>query len=141
MSEDWDFYCTRCEERCGLHDLNHAEKQLREVLKHRDAIKALVPALEAIDDTYMMLREGTLPTVARFFAKHDGHEVKIRSEYGHFYGQCSDRVRCRCGHDHHCVLEEGHAGEHENPNVKDQMKVSPYSADDINDFQPGTGAW
>lgn len=121
MSNDWDFYCVPCEERCGLQDLNHCERELLAVLKHRAAIEALGPALKDIDSLgYSMMADGSFPDVVNFFAKHSGHEVRVRSEYGYFYGQCSDRVRCAsCGNHHHCTLTEGHVGPHHNDAVKE----------------------
>ena len=50
---------------------------------------------------------------ARPFAKHQGHKLKPRDEYGRWYDQCRDFVRCaECGHTENCALKEKHDGPH-----------------------------
>jgi hypothetical protein len=49
-----------------------------------------------------------------WFAKHAGHRVVVRDEYGGIMGDCGSWFGCDvCGHKgKRCVLPEGHDGEH-----------------------------
>lgn len=52
--------------------------------------------------------------LAGWFAKHEGHDVRLVSEYGEEWGSCGALVKCvgGCGTHRHCGLPPGHEGEH-----------------------------
>lgn len=114
MSCDYDFFCVDCEEHCGLGDLNHAGEQLTEVLRHRDALAGLAAALGPLNSDRELMQSYHVARMAKFFAGHVGHRVRVRDEYGGFFDDCCEHVACgECGSSYRCVLKQGHDGQHQ----------------------------
>lgn len=111
MSCHFDLWCKTCEDDAGLH-INHGERRLLDLLKHRAAFEGLTDA--AIDAYAEASTEGRVDTDAlRFFPRHKGHEVVVRDEYGRESGRCGEWVDCpTCGHAQPCALKAGHEGGH-----------------------------
>lgn len=113
MSTDWDVWCVDCDKPVtDFCDANHEEKYMLQVIAAAPALAALgladPSARVVLDD-----RGDYLTLKARPFAEHEGHRLKPKDEYGRWYDQCREHVRCSdCGRSDNCVLKEGHDGGH-----------------------------
>ena len=48
-----------------------------------------------------------------WFARHKGHDIVARNEYGDYCGDCNELLKCgSCGAPHHCRRPAGHDGAH-----------------------------
>lgn len=115
MSCDWHIRCVTCGDTHRFDDANHMDEAMSALIRHRDAIAALVPLLrEPHVDIVFSLGLGNRCDEWRidpaWFAKHAGHELRPIDEYGCLLGQCGEHVRCgECSSWHLCALEHGHA--------------------------------
>lgn len=105
MSCDWDVFCVDCQESLGIDNANHRDELMRWLVLQRDVIAAIPGWLSVEYDDYRI--------DTQWFAKHAGHRLSPRDEYGYLDTQCRDDSICaHCGHRGHCLLEDGHEGEH-----------------------------
>lgn len=128
MSAFWDVECIDCNESLGLHG-NHQERGANAIAA--DAARlALVPGIRVnAYHYYDFSNEGngldaTFPT--DFFAKHKGHDIRARNEYGALSNVCKTWVACaHCGRTGDCNLEPGHHGGHDPTLFPGRVKVGP----------------
>ena len=119
MSTDYDLYCVNCKCDAAIN-WNRGAADLASALKMRPALEAIGTAVANDDMAWRTIN--TVDNVfTSFFARHVGHEVRVRSEYGEFYTDCNARIPCVCGTTRYCVLPEKHVGEHSptKPGVSD----------------------
>lgn len=119
MSCDWDVWCETCKDSLGLNDNNHGEDYVRDLLRIASTLADLGDAAAIVEKE---AGEGVVvggfysSSYHRFnpvwFARHRGHDLRCKNEYGQFDTQCTERVLCPFGWHHDCELENGHAGAH-----------------------------
>jgi hypothetical protein len=119
MSNYWDIRCMTCSGPGGRVEaqlnLNHGADRLVPLLKCQAEAAALVRKLDAATSSSGSWLDVAceLPPWVNFMASHEGHELKVFSEYGYAHDQCDRDVDCgECGHTHHCALPSGHEGAH-----------------------------
>jgi hypothetical protein len=117
MSTDWHLFCATCEEDGWGYgaDLNHRNLALKALIPHMTLFAAVGRAGFDIDpESFDFYGSGTRG-LAAWAAKHDGHRIRVKSEYGAFDDECSEWIHCpACGHqDMRCTLPEGHDGPHD----------------------------
>ena len=113
MSCDWNVYCRTCNEEHSFNDANHMEQEMAALVKHAGAIAALAPLFDESQWIEMNLGRHWGTISPRWFAKHLGHDLIPRDEYGRFLDKCPEWVKCgKCGANHHCTLAYGHEGDH-----------------------------
>lgn len=114
MSEKWDIYCVDCDKEHDAGETNHMHMEIVKAVLHSNAIAGLADF--ANDVNYFQLDIGRFAHLnPAWFAKHRGHKLVPRSEYGDIDGKCNKRVECStCGSDYyHCILDADHKGEHQ----------------------------
>lgn len=120
MSNHYDLACATCaDSRCGF-DVNHGGEGFAELLRARPQLTALGRWLRDREATKSQWRidgsgtkTGVYADAAIFLAKHEGHDVYVRDEYGHRFDECSSAIDCAsCGHRDYCHRPVGHDGEH-----------------------------
>lgn len=118
MSTYWDLACQDCDDVFEIH-ANHAAEKIQDLINDLPTIAAaakLAPQLTLhLDDAYNIYgesgREVSLATLGAWLAKHDGHRLAPKNEYGDFAGDCCKQVACAaCGHSKRCRLDRGHPG-------------------------------
>lgn len=115
MSTDWNVHCMDCNETHTFDDANHRDVEMAALCKHAAAIAALVPLMEDVTSRGVDLDLGLYGygrIEPRWFAKHLGHRLVPRSEYGDFMDQCSEYIECVCGNRKRCTLTPNHDGDH-----------------------------
>lgn len=122
MSTSYEFRCGCGERWDGSDSSNHAEAEMARLLAARPVLaslglslrdRSLRDAAERLFGFDWMAFGG----LARWFADHDGHEIRLFDEYGHESGKCGGWARCGgCGSTVACGLPVNHAGHHA-PNV------------------------
>ena len=106
MSNRFDLYCVPCKQGAGFR-WNHGAKELTEAWRHRDTFAKLAEASRVMDFEFQFLCE-TSGDLA-FFAAHRDHDVRARSEYGAFFGDCTGFWTCgTCDAQHNCGKPAGH---------------------------------
>ena len=115
MSCDWDVWCLDCEEGLGLSDWNHKSDAMLDIIRARDALAALAdvrPDAYASGFEYWGSYKDLVPV--GFFAKHRGHRLIPRDEYGQCLDECGETIvcsHCKLGNSR-CRLPEKHEGPH-----------------------------
>lgn len=124
MSTDWDVYCRTCNEEYGFGDANRRDAEMRALAKHAAAIAAIGRILDEVGQESPVLAGalrlhtscivyGDPPLNTSWFAKHAGHDLVARNEYGRCDDECGEWFDCAgCRHRAACSLPKGHAGEH-----------------------------
>ena len=115
MSRYYRLRCTTCHgfDRSSPGDcgnINHGALYLKAIIPCLPAI-ATLDRCEAIS---VRLEYGDGGDITGFAVRHWQHmnNVRVIDEYGAFYDECSERIRCVCGHDELCALPDKHEGEH-----------------------------
>lgn len=118
MSTYWDVHCRTCDEGLGLY-LNHEEETMHWLISQRDALAAFGRDFDRAGASgrwgYGEVRLGDDASVdCEWFAKHAGHDLVPRDEYGGYADRCGHYwVKCgECGKQSRCLLPLGHSGEH-----------------------------
>jgi hypothetical protein len=126
MSNHYDVYCDEpgclnVGDRLGV-DINHGVAVCEVIVRERAAFEALGRAEEAISllktpDYFsfdMSVRINCNAIDSRFFARHVGHRLRVRSEYGYASDECGrfppQSALCETGW---CSLPRGHASANE----------------------------
>lgn len=121
MSTYWDVYCVDCKEGLGLHG-NHAEAGANQIVQAAGALADFHKACPgiSIDPAQFDLYTERGMVDPAWFAKHTGHRIVARNEYGAISNQCGSHETCtKCGHWFTCNRSPGHTGEHHpNPEVR-----------------------
>jgi hypothetical protein len=115
MSNYWDLGCITCDEKLEIHANHGAEAILTLVAAapHIARLGTACPVAEISLASFNIYAERATLVSAQWFAKHSGHELSPKSEYGYYYKECSDSVRCgSCGTSLKCVLLKDHEGLH-----------------------------
>lgn len=124
MSCHWDIRCVDCGEDHGFHDMNHAERRMLALIRHRHAIadlQALARDPEA--RVWLVFEFCEIQIDPAFFNKHRWHQLRPVNEYGRLEGDCFERVPCpQCGRSHPCRLPDGHEAE----GTPHQMDADPH---------------
>jgi hypothetical protein len=115
MSCCWDIRCVDCGENHGFHDLNHEERLMAALIRHRHAIAGLVALVRDPDARVELVVEyREIRIDPSFFEKHKWHHLRPVNEYGQLLGDCDEWVSCpQCGGAHPCRLPEDHEGTHQ----------------------------
>ena len=118
MSCDWDVYCRTCDESLGLPDMNHDDHKMRALIAYAPQLAALAPLMNEQHSFELNATYGRAAIDCGFFAKHLGHDLVPRDEYGQCDDTCHELIRCACGHPRcggqwNCNLKKGHEGPHE----------------------------
>lgn len=108
MSCDYHVYCRSCSEQHPFMDANHGDRLMHHLIRHAAAIAALVPLIhespESID--FRVFYGHIDPS---WFARHLGHDLCVRDEYGKIDGTCGKRFDCPgCNTPHYCCRPMGH---------------------------------
>lgn len=82
MSEDWEIYCRTCDDTHGFDDANHREDLMWFLIAHAKEIAAVDPVVNGGEGIELKCFYGCLRP--EWFAKHLGHDLVPRSEYGYF---------------------------------------------------------
>lgn len=82
MSEDWDIYCRTCDDNHGFNDANHREDLMWFLIDHSSVIAALDPVVNGRECIELKCFYGRINS--EWFAKHLGHDLVPKSEYGDF---------------------------------------------------------
>lgn len=104
--------------QCGVEagiDANHGGAELVALLRLRPEAEAFAEKIESGREAHKACfwEQWEAPRWARWLAAHKGHEVKVFSEYGYAFDQCSERVDCEtCRTMHVCALPLDHEGPH-----------------------------
>ena len=116
MSTYWNILCKTCGEE--LEDgrgewASYASETLAKIARDPASLVALHEAILGAGPDVEVGVEVCYRTVdVGWFARHQGHELVARNEYGSDYNQCAEWVVCshgaRLGK---CVLNHGHDGE------------------------------
>ncbi len=93
MSKCWDVYCKDCDVKSGITNANHREDLMRELVRHRHAIAAIVPLLNDSDVTLTLGGAG-YDFDPSWFAKHHEHNLVPMSEYGDVLDDLCEHRRC-----------------------------------------------
>lgn len=113
MSCDWRIWCLDCEDEHYFSDANHQEDLMRQIIEIAPQLAALGKTfVGAGGDAWVETYYGRVDT--RWFAKHEGHRLVPRTEYGRNSDECGEKVKCLfCDADHRCRLPPSHAGAHD----------------------------
>jgi hypothetical protein len=115
MSTYWDVHCLDCNEGLGLH-ANHAEDGMNRIVQAAGALADFAKACPgiSIDAAQFDLYTERGMVDPAWFAKHRGHRIVARNEYGAISNQCGFRGTCtKCGHWFTCNRTPGHEGDHD----------------------------
>ncbi len=94
-----------CEDSAPISDANHADRAMLDIIANRDAIAALAP----VGAEVKILGYWISP---EWFAKHAGHRLIPRDEYGRCLDECGKDMRCgACPATYRCRLPEKHDGD------------------------------
>lgn len=111
MSTAWGIRCVDCNEY-GCEQENRGLDWVENVIKCAPALVMLFD-LNTHDDLCVMHESGhhysgwvDLP----FIAKHRGHKLVPRDEYGSDFMQCRGYAKCDQGGSRQCALDDGHEG-------------------------------
>ena len=108
MSCDWDVWCTTCDVGLGL-DWSHGEHACLALIEQRDEL-AHMASLNLLD---IDVRVNGSHIDIGWFARHAGHALVPRDEYGRLFGQCGLDFGCpTCKHSERCRRPKGHDGDH-----------------------------
>lgn len=115
MSTHWHVYCLDCKTEHEFLDANHEAAVMALLCKHAAAIAALAPLFEEYSgigaDLELRVFYGRVDPI--WFAKHAGHRLVPRNEYGGFLETCDAMFACKCcGSNLYCKLPPSHEGEH-----------------------------
>lgn len=113
MSTYYDLVCVEHGEALGFH-WNHGGDQLAVLAKSLDTWAGVDPALvsEILNYVNWMAEQGpSLEELIEYARRHRGCTVKPKDEYGRWFDQCQERIRCsECGKSDNCVLDNNHEG-------------------------------
>jgi hypothetical protein len=113
MSTAWDVWCVGCGEGAGITVTNYVEG-VAELIRQKHAIASLLPAKDAGVEVEVKPWFCNHVPIA-WFAKHAGHELRPKDEYGRFDGACREHVDCpSCGRVFSCAKDRGHEEPHAN---------------------------
>jgi hypothetical protein len=119
MSTSYEYRCLGCGVRYDLDDRsNHRGQEAADLLRDgRGELAALGARHETIRhpaEVLMGLEVHGVLRLGRWLWEHDGHDVRLFSEYGEEWGTCGERVSCsgECHRDLHCSLPPRHEGAH-----------------------------
>lgn len=84
MRKDWSIWCVDCSSEHGFNDANHQEELMHEIIGYREIIASMAPMMGNINGLRFgfLDRSGYGDVDAGWFAKHAGHHLVARSEYG-----------------------------------------------------------
>src|SRR5688572_30523283 len=82
MSCDWDVFCADCEEHHGFSDANHAELDMFDLIDNKDALAAFGRDFVHPRSMLFEVKCSWGWVNCEWFAKHAGHKLVARSEYG-----------------------------------------------------------
>lgn len=112
MSTEFDLFCVDCDDGAGVE--SRRPDALGKLLTIRPALESLASLdLSCVTVDSPSLNRPRNPIPMEFFAKHAGHTLRVRSEYGEFEGDCNTEIRpssialiCRLprGHSEPCVF-------------------------------------
>lgn len=111
MSCDFDVFCLDCNANLGLQDWNRRSNEVQALIANAPAIAALAPLARS----GFTLEHFDRNVPIEFFAKHLGHRLLPRDEYGGFLDECGAQFAClgACGnHWLTCRLVRDHEGQH-----------------------------
>jgi hypothetical protein len=116
VSTDWHYYCETCDEDGWGYgaDLNHQGDALKDLLVHFPLLARLAAAgLDVDPESLNVSGAYRVHGLAQWVLKHEGHVIRVKSEYGDIDGECSKRIKCTgCGGNRQrCGLPEGHDGD------------------------------
>lgn len=108
MSTYWHVACRTCNEVHSFNDANHQDVLMSRIAK----LAPLLATLTELDgDVELTTQYG--PIDVWWFARHKGHDIVARNEYGDYCGDCNELLKCgSCGAPHHCRRPAGHDGAH-----------------------------
>ncbi len=117
MSKYWDVHCRTCNEYLGLHG-NHQEVPACRIAATADTLAAvakLMPGLTIdVSRSFEFYGETGNEISVDWFAKHAGHDIAARNDYGEFANECNAAVVCpACGDRGTCRLPANHDGDHD----------------------------
>ncbi len=115
MSNYWDLWCLDCDERHGFDNLNRENKKLAALSRHAQAIATLLPLHNEPDvDLEVHARYSDARIDIPWFAKHAGHRLAPKDEYGRQQDECGEYFSdCACGHrGKTCARPYKHDGSH-----------------------------
>ena len=110
MSTDWNVHCVDCNDTHWFNDANHQDRMMSLLIKHADAISALVELVQQDGCIELSTLWGRIDPA--WFHRHKGHILKPIDEYGRLLDQCRERVVCKeCNSNHRdCIRTHGHIG-------------------------------
>lgn len=108
MSTYWHVACRTCDEIHPFNDANHQDVFMSRVAK----LAPLLATLGPLDgDVELTTQYGRIDVW--WFARHKGHDIVARNEYGAYCGDCNELFKCGgCGTRRHCQMPVGHDGAH-----------------------------
>lgn len=113
VSCDWNIYCRTCDETHAFNDANRLEAEMHVLIKYAAQIAALAPVQNecGVDVQFGFYSYGSIEP--SWFARHLGHDLVPRDEYGRCADQCAEDVVCEhCGHRSRCARKLNHLGSH-----------------------------
>jgi hypothetical protein len=111
--------CRKCRDKYARENFDRLqtwrknyEEEMFAIIRHASAIAGLATLLEVTNVQLQLgYHNGSIDAV--WFAKHLGHDLIPRDEYGRCADRCGEYVRCaHCVANHRCALPLGHADEH-----------------------------
>ena len=111
MTTDYDLFCRTCGSAAHFDNVSNQET----MFEVRDEMKAFAAA-EDVEQYVgeLDMGRGVFRKPCGFFswcAKHLGHDVVVRDEYGVDHDKCESRTVCPCcGQSARCVLAHEHVG-------------------------------
>ena len=114
MCTSYHVFCVTCQQPCDLdRDGSRGEELMRTLIEHRATVEGLSALLNDAGGELDGLTSYSYGHVdAHWFARHVGHELKVRNEYGVLDGECAEYWKCQCSAQHRCKKPIGHDGEH-----------------------------